>query len=78
MFERLFKLKENATDVKTEALAGITTFMTMAYIICVQPVVLSKCGMDFGFSYAGNLPLKCACHFLMGVMANFKDTGLKS
>jgi len=42
---RFFKLKENGTDVRTEVIAGITTFMTMAYIIFVQPFILSKAGM---------------------------------
>src|SRR5215475_5748586 len=54
MIERLFKLSENNTDVRTEVLAGVTTFLTMAYIIFVQPAVLSgkmfgtDTGMDFG------------------------------
>ena len=42
MIERLFKLSENKTNVRTEALAGVTTFLTMAYIIFVQPAVLSR------------------------------------
>ena len=46
MFENFFKLKENHTDVKTEVLAGITTFMTMAYILAVNPTMLSAGGMD--------------------------------
>jgi len=54
MFERLFSLSEHGTTVKTELLAGLTTFLTMAYIIFVQPAVLSgtmfgfETGMDFG------------------------------
>jgi len=48
MLEKLFKLKENGTNVKTEILAGLTTFMTMAYILVVNPDILSKTGMDFG------------------------------
>ncbi|PYL29662.1 MAG: guanine permease, partial [Verrucomicrobia bacterium] len=54
MIERLFKLSENKTNARTEALAGVTTFLTMAYIIFVQPAVLSgkmfgtDTGMDFG------------------------------
>jgi len=54
MIERLFKLSEKKTDARTEALAGLTTFLTMAYIIFVQPAVLSgkmfgiDTGMDFG------------------------------
>lgn len=46
MLEKLFKLKENNTDVKTEVMAGITTFMTMAYILAVNPDILSASGMD--------------------------------
>lgn len=46
MFEKLFKLKENNTTVKTELIAGITTFMTMAYILAVNPSILSDAGMD--------------------------------
>lgn len=45
MFEKLFKLKEHNTDVKTEILAGITVFMTMAYILAVNPNILSATGM---------------------------------
>ncbi len=46
MFEKLFKLKENSTSIKTEVLAGVTTFMTMAYILAVNPNILSQSGMD--------------------------------
>lgn len=46
MLEKLFKLKEHKTDVKTEVMAGITTFMTMAYILAVNPNILSATGMD--------------------------------
>lgn len=54
MFDRIFRLRENHTNVRTELLAGLTTFLTMAYIIVVQPMVLSgrmfhlDTGMDFG------------------------------
>lgn len=46
MLNKLFKLKENNTNVKTEIIAGITTFMTMAYILAVNPSILSDAGMD--------------------------------
>ena len=46
MFEKLFKLKQNNTTVKTEVMAGITTFMTMAYILAVNPSILAEAGMD--------------------------------
>ena len=44
--DKLFKLKENNTSVRTEVVAGITTFMTMAYILAVNPSILSASGMD--------------------------------
>lgn len=46
--EKTFRLKEHQTDVRTEILAGITTFMTMAYILAVNPGILSAAGMDGG------------------------------
>lgn len=46
MFERFFKLKENNTNVKTEVIGGVTTFMTMAYILAVNPTMLAAAGMD--------------------------------
>ena len=46
MLEKIFKLKKNNTSVKTEVIAGITTFMTMAYILAVNPNILSASGMD--------------------------------
>ena len=46
MFEKVFKLSEKKTNVKTEVMAGVTTFMTMAYILAVNPNILSAAGMD--------------------------------
>ena len=46
MFERVFKLSQHNTNVKTEVMAGITTFMTMAYILAVNPSTLGSTGMD--------------------------------
>ena len=46
MLERIFKLSQNGTTVKTEVMAGITTFMTMAYILAVNPSILADAGMD--------------------------------
>ena len=49
--EKLFKLKEHGTDVRTEVIAGITTFLAMAYILAVNPSMLAAAGMDHsGFS----------------------------
>ena len=47
MLESFFNLKEHGTDVRTEVIAGFTTFLTMAYIVVVNPTILSKTGMDF-------------------------------
>jgi AGZA family xanthine/uracil permease-like MFS transporter len=46
MLDKLFKLKENGTNIRTEIVAGITTFMTMAYILFLNPSILSVTGMD--------------------------------
>ena len=46
MLEKIFKLKAHNTNVKTEVVAGITTFMTMAYILAVNPSILSDAGMN--------------------------------
>ena len=51
MLQKLFKLKENGTDIKTEILAGITTFMTMAYILAVNPDILSVAGFNRRYGY---------------------------
>lgn len=48
MLEKFFQLKKNKTNVRTEVIAGITTFMTMAYILAVNPDILSATGMDKG------------------------------
>ena len=46
--EKIFKIRENHTTVKTEIIAGLTTFMTMAYILAVNPNILAAAGMDHG------------------------------
>ncbi len=71
MLERLFKLQENRTDLKTEVMAGVTTFMTLSYIIFVQPTVLSACGMDFGAVLVATCVSSAIATFLMGVYANY-------
>ena len=50
--DKIFHLKENHTDVKTEVIAGVTTFMTMAYILAVNPSIMSAAGMDSGAIFA--------------------------
>ncbi len=71
MLQRLFRLKENCTDVKTEIVAGVTTFMTLSYIIFVQPTVLSSCGMDFGAVLVATCVASAVATFLMGLYANY-------
>ena len=47
LFERVFKLKENKTNLKTELLAGLTTFFTMSYLFILSPKILATAGLDF-------------------------------
>ncbi len=69
--EKYFKLSENKTTVKTEIVSGITTFMTLSYIIFVQPAVLSKAGMDFGAVMTATCLASAFATFLMGMYANY-------
>jgi adenine/guanine/hypoxanthine permease len=69
MFERFFKLKENNTNFKTEVLAGITTFMTMAYILVVNPGILSQAGMDFGAVFTATALSAIVTTLLLGLYA---------
>lgn len=74
--EKLFHLKENHTDVKTEVMAGITTFMTMAYILAVNPNILSAAGMDAEAVLIATAPALIVVGFyMMGAVAkiNFDD-----
>jgi AGZA family xanthine/uracil permease-like MFS transporter len=71
MLQKLFKLKEHNTDVKTEVVAGVTTFMTLSYIIFVQPTVLSACGMDFGAVLVATCVASAISTFVMGIYANY-------
>jgi AGZA family xanthine/uracil permease-like MFS transporter len=71
MLERLFHLKENNTDVRTEIVAGITTFMTMAYIIIVNPLILSAAGMDRGAVMVATILSSAATTLFMGLYANY-------
>ena len=68
--EKFFKLKERGTDVRTEIMAGITTFMTMAYILAVNPFFLSEAGMDFGKVFAATAIASAIATLVMGLFAN--------
>lgn len=68
--ERFFKLRENNTNVKTELLAGLTTFLTMAYIIFVNPSILAQTGMDRGAIFVATILAAAIGTFVMGFVAN--------
>jgi len=70
-FDKLFRLKENHTDVKTEVLAGVTTFMTMAYILAVNPSILADAGMDSGAVFTATALAACFATCLMALFANY-------
>ena len=69
--EKLFHLKENHTDVRTEVMAGITTFMTMAYILAVNPSILSASGMDSGAVFTATALASAIATLLMAVLSNY-------
>src|SRR5437867_1652392 len=71
LLEKVFRLSEARTTVRTEALAGLTTFMTMSYIIFVQPAVLSSTGMDFQSVMATTCIVSAFGTFLMAFLANY-------
>lgn len=71
MLEKLFKLKANNTTVRTEILAGITTFMTMAYILAVNPGILSAAGMDQGAVFTATALAACVGTVCMALFANY-------
>ena len=71
MLEQLFKLTENKTNVRTEIVAGVTTFLTMAYIIFVNPNILSKAGMPFGPVFAATCIAAAVGTLLMAFLANY-------
>lgn len=71
MLEKLFKLKENNTTVRTEVVAGITTFMTMAYILAVNPSILSASGMDTNAILVATALASFIGCFCMALLANY-------
>ena len=71
MLEKLFHLQESGTTVKREIVAGCTTFMTLSYIIFVQPAVLSAAGMDSGAVMAATCITSAFAMVLMAVLANY-------
>lgn len=71
VLEKWFHLKENHTDVKTEVIAGITTFMTMAYILAVNPNILSAAGMDSGAVFTATALSALVATLLMAALSNY-------
>ena len=69
--DKLFHLKENHTDVKTEVMAGITTFMTMAYILAVNPNILEASGMDRGAVFTATALSSFIATCLMALLSNY-------
>ena len=68
--ENFFKLAKNGTTVKTEIMAGVTTFMTMAYILAVNPLILGATGMDTGAIFTATALASAFATFLMAFFAN--------
>ncbi|MBY0317123.1 MAG: NCS2 family permease [Reyranella sp.] len=71
MLEQVFKLSENKTNVRTEIVAGITTFLTMAYIIFVNPAILAEAKMPFGAVFSATCVAAAIGCFLMAFLANY-------
>ncbi|MCH1983795.1 NCS2 family permease [Ruminococcus sp. OA3] len=71
MLEKIFKLKEHHTDAKTEIIAGITTFMTMAYILAVHPNMLAEAGMDKGAVFTATALAAVIGTLCMAMFANY-------
>ena len=70
MLDKLFGLKAQGTNARTEIVAGITTFMTMAYIIFVNPSILSQTGMDWGAVFVATILAAAIATFIMAFVAN--------
>ena len=68
--DKFFHLKQRGTDGKTEIMAGVTTFMTMAYILVVNPTILSAAGMAFDKVFAATAIISAAATLVMGLLAN--------
>lgn len=69
--ESLFKLKDHKTSFKREVLAGLATFLTMAYIMVVNPAILSETGMDFDSVFVATILASFVACMLMGILANW-------
>ncbi|MDF2636689.1 MAG: Xanthine/uracil/vitamin permease, partial [Pelosinus sp.] len=66
-----FKLEERGTTVSTEIMAGITTFLTMVYIVIVNPAILHIAGMDFNGVFMATIIASAIATLIMGIFANY-------
>lgn len=71
MLSEWFKFKERGTTLSTEIVAGITTFITMVYIVIVSPAILSKAGMDFNAVFIATILASIVATLIMGILANY-------
>jgi len=71
MIEKLFKLKQNKTTVKTEIIAGFSTFLAMVYIVVINPQILSQTGMDYGAVFVATCIAAAVGTTIMGLLSNY-------
>ena len=71
MLERLFKLKSNGTSVRTETVAGVSTFLTMSFIIAVNPGILSDAGIDFAAAFVATIIATVVGTLIIGLYAGW-------
>jgi AGZA family xanthine/uracil permease-like MFS transporter len=71
LLDRVFQLSKNQTDVRTEIIAGLATFMTMAYVIFVNPAILAKAGMPFDAVLFATCVSAAAATLIMALAANY-------
>ncbi len=71
VLERLFNLNANQTNVRTEIMAGVTTFLAMCYIIIVNPLILGETGMDMGAVFVATCIASAIGCFVMGFVGNY-------
>src|SRR5262249_38283543 len=71
LLDRYFRLSENGTDVRTELVAGVTTFLTMVYIVFVNPQILGNAGMDKGAVFVATCIAAAVSTLVMGFYANY-------
>ena len=71
MLEKLFSIKASGSSVKSEIIGGLTTFLTMAYIIFVNPSILSETGMDYGAVFVATCLAAAIGCLIMGLWANY-------